>query len=541
MEPKSYWSNHTGPVTRDDFNEYKAWAEGQISNANGLALESASTLWNQARELEKEKILRGEAERKIGAQPIGQPGAVDRWMSEDRGTVRKPRYTDADDTEERQAERGQFLYKNRSWRMKELRVTTLLLRAQVAVENDEAGKALECLYEAQNLAVRFQFPALEARCQFWRGRAEFSSGSYETALAAFQEAVPCEGVYREGLEVREWIRRAAAGTEDPPEEPVRTRAPRRRPRPDSFTGGAEHPPNFDLGGESDDEGYDRTGEHPPNFDLGDEFEDDEDDNTGDHRPNLDCGGEIDDDKETNTGEPRRRSSVDNKYDQTQKPSTSEARTRFPIDDEFDEDEQTRTREARTRLSRDEELNGGVQTRTRPAPSRIPLDDEFDEDEQITTREARTRVSLDDEFDEGVPTSTRPATSRFALDDEFDDGEQSRISEARSRSSTDEEIDEEFDEKLDEGLDGGEQTRTRPAPSRFPIDDEFDEGEEAVENYKPGSTADEDIFDQARRDLDFPSPGGRAGGGTLSAGRTGAVSKGKGRATEDDFLDDDEDE
>jgi len=218
-------------------------------------------------------------------------------MTEDRGALRKPRYTDPDNTEEREAERGRFLSKNRSWRMKELRVTTLLLRAQVAVENEEPSKALGRLYEAQKLAVQFQFPALEARCEFWRGRAEFFVDSYDTALAAFQKALPCVGVYREGLEVKEWIRRAQTGLGHPPEPQMRTRSLRRRPRPDSFVGGGEHPPRFGFGDEFDDDEDDNTGKHSSRFGLGEKSNAGVDLKTGGHRQRFSLDDEFDEDED----------------------------------------------------------------------------------------------------------------------------------------------------------------------------------------------------------------------------------------------------
>lgn len=253
-------------------------------------------MWTQSRELAKEKARREDAEKTQGGQTVVQPVNLNRWISEERGALRKPRYTDPEDTEERDAERGQFVYENRSWRMKELRVTTLLLRAQVAVENEEPSRALDRLYEAQKLAVRFQFPALEARCDFWRGRAEFCTGSYDTALAAFQKALPCEGVYREGLEVRNWIRRAQSGLDDPQEAPTRTRSIRRRTRPDSFIGGAEHPPVLDPDDNSDDDGDDNPGESSPGFGLGLGFKVG-DLNPGGQRPRFSLDDEFDDEEE----------------------------------------------------------------------------------------------------------------------------------------------------------------------------------------------------------------------------------------------------
>lgn len=226
-------------------------------------------------------------------------------MTEDRGALRKPRYTDPDDTEEREAERGRFLSKNRSWRMKELRVTTLLLRAQVAVENEGPSKALDCLYEARKLVVQFQFPALEARCEFWRGRAEYFVDSYDNALAAFWKALPCVGVYREGLEVKEWIRKAQIGLGNPPEPQMRTRSLRRRPRPDSFVGGGEHPPRFGFDDDDDDDDEDEnTGKHSSGFGLGEKSNAGEDLQTGGHRQRFSLNDEFDeDDDEHHTAVP----------------------------------------------------------------------------------------------------------------------------------------------------------------------------------------------------------------------------------------------
>ncbi|KAI9879050.1 MAG: hypothetical protein M1830_009746 [Pleopsidium flavum] len=265
----------TGPVTREDFNEYKKWAEGQIRKANCLTLEAASAQWHQARELEKEKTLRQEAEEKTASRQVVSREELSDWTRADHGDVRRPTFQE-DDEDRRNAERGQFLYRNHSYRIKELRITALLLRARVAVERRQFTSALQFASEAQQLALPFDFPPLIARCLFWRGRAEAGIGSLQTASELFQQASDCEGIYREGKEAREWLRKKEV-TERRPASSMMAQRLRTRSKRESFTGARENPPEFEY--EEDD------------FDDGEENDDTKDDDSDGGRDQNQ--GEID--------------------------------------------------------------------------------------------------------------------------------------------------------------------------------------------------------------------------------------------------------
>lgn len=540
LEHKSYWSIETGPVTREDFNEYKAWSEGKIRVANALALQSASTLWKQTRELAKERNSREETENMLIIQRTTQSGTVDLWRREDRGALRKPSYTDPDNTEEREVERGQFLYKNRFWRMKELRVTTLLVRAQVAVENEEPSRALDCLYEAQELATRFEFPALEARCEFWRGRAEFGVGSYGTAVAAFQKALPCEGVYREGLEVRDWIRRARRGLGDQPEPRTRTeymrqRSLRRRPRPDSFIGGAEHPPSFDLDDGSDDDEND-TRACLPDFGRGD------DSNAGEN-PRL--------------GRRPRSSSEEESVNEND--NMRGHLSMFGLNDNSNTGENFNAGGQQSRVSLDEESDNEGDNMGEHSPG-SDLGDESNAGENPDTGGPRPRFPINDDSDNEDDKDTGEHSPKLGLGDKLDAGKESNPGEPRPRFALDDDSDNEDDDTKEQSPTFGtgdepdtSKVLTKVGPRRrFNLDDEFEEGEDA--NRAAEDRRDKEIIEEAMGSLEFASQatiGGRAGGGlTLSEMRLGslsstedegttvAVDKGKGRAIEDDFLDED---
>lgn len=540
LEHKSYWSSETGPVTREDFNEYKAWTEEKIREANALALQSASTLRKQTREMAKERNSREETEKELIIQRTTQSGTVDLWRGEDRGALRKPRYTDPDNVEEREVERGQFLYKNRFWRMKELRVTTLLVRAQLAVENEEPSRALDCLYEAQELATRFEFPALEARCEFWRGRAEFGVGSYGTAVAAFRKALPCEGVYREGLEVKDWIRRARRGLGDQPEPRMRTeymrqRSPRRRARPDSFIGGAENPPSFDLDDGSDDDEND-TRACLPDFGRGD------DSNAGEN-PRL--------------GRRPRSSSEEESVNEND--NMRGHLSMFGLNDNSNTGENFNAGGQQSRISLDEESDNERDNMGEHSPG-SELGDESNAGENPDTVGPRRRFPMDDESDNEDDKDTNEHSPKFGLGDESNTGENPNPGEPQPRFPLDDDSENEEDNTGQRSPDFG--PGHKPDPSkvlntggqrrRFNLDDEFEEGEDASRGAE--DRRDKEIIEEAMGSLEFASQatiGGRAGGGlTLSEMRLGslsstedegttvAVDKGKGRAIEDDFDDED---
>ena len=296
-------------MRRDDFNEYKEWAEDQIRQANGLTLEATSAMYKQERELAKEKLLREQVENKAASQPVSEPGALNKWFPKNGGKLRKPTYWNPDDEEEREAERSQFLYSNRTWQMKELLVMALLLRAKVAVERRDSYKTLGFTFEAQKIIAQLNFLPLESKCEFWVGRAEFSLGSYEAALAAFQKAMHCHGMYREGLEVKEWIEKTEKALRESPEMAPRAKPLRSRTRPAGFFGAGEHPPRFDIDEDESDEGEKKRppsfaidedesdeGEkkRPPRFDID---EDEFDDGKKEHPPRF----PLDDDEEFEAG------------------------------------------------------------------------------------------------------------------------------------------------------------------------------------------------------------------------------------------------
>lgn len=243
-------------MTREDFNEYKEWAEDQIRKANGITLEAASVQWHQARELEKEKMLRQEAEKKAASRQVVSPEELSGWVRANRGELRVPTFKNEDDEEERNAERGQFLYENHSYRIKELTITVLLLRARVAVERRQSTKAQHFAFEAQKLALYFDFPPLESRCLFWKGRAEARFGFLDNALDAFRKALPCEGIYREGKEVRKWIQRAAEAVQRSPVSPMTAQPLKTRSKRISFFGPGENPPEFEPEEDDSDDGED---------------------------------------------------------------------------------------------------------------------------------------------------------------------------------------------------------------------------------------------------------------------------------------------
>lgn len=240
-------------MTRGDFEEYKEWAEAQILKANTLALETASASWHQERELEKERALRIKAERAIETEQEMSPEELKHWARQNRGNIRIPTFRADEDDERREAEKGQFLYDDHSFHVKELTISVLLLRAQVAVKGKDVHRTSQFVFEAQRLALEFNFPPLEAKCLYWKGRAEARLGYTAAAVDTFTQALPCEGIYREGQDVRSRIDRARKAARGDPTTPKSAKTPRGRSKRQSYTGRGEHPPQFDFEGEDEAE------------------------------------------------------------------------------------------------------------------------------------------------------------------------------------------------------------------------------------------------------------------------------------------------
>ncbi|EEP75505.1 predicted protein [Uncinocarpus reesii 1704] len=128
-----------------------------------------------------------------------------------------------------------FLYDNPLYQGYELNVNIIILRVKALVENKFPGNAIALIDEALEKAQKLKYAPLSARCLYWKGRIYHLQKRRQEAAKMFLDAMPCIGRYREGEDLKRWLRKYEDDIDQlsggqPPEGNVTTfRIVRRRP------------------------------------------------------------------------------------------------------------------------------------------------------------------------------------------------------------------------------------------------------------------------------------------------------------------------
>ncbi len=197
-------------ISPEQFKLYKEKVDQEAHRSNARALRLLAKWEKEKLNRSRERARRKQAEKKlryfrliVPPPPAKEQPDPDK-LDKDRGLPNVPElYEDEDDRP--QSEKGGFPYSNFNDKITEMTVKTLLLRAQIAFDDQEFQEAESIAIEAKNLARELAYKPLEARAWFWKGQAELARGAFLNAEDSFERATPCVGVYTEGDEVDECL------------------------------------------------------------------------------------------------------------------------------------------------------------------------------------------------------------------------------------------------------------------------------------------------------------------------------------------------
>ncbi|KAI9821820.1 MAG: hypothetical protein M1827_002402 [Pycnora praestabilis] len=198
---KSYWDGFTGPVSREDFNEY-CENHGKITQRiKIMAIEAADKVWGLQRDLNNERRHRMEQAKNI--PPTSSKG-LPKSLPGQRGALKPPAYREKG-TSVPDEEMRSFLYGDFEDRIDEMIIKVKLLRSQTALLRTDWKEAYMLASDAHKIAKEFNYPPLEGKCLYWRGVAADRHGSHRNAHEFFRQAQSCIGVYAEGKYVKDAI------------------------------------------------------------------------------------------------------------------------------------------------------------------------------------------------------------------------------------------------------------------------------------------------------------------------------------------------
>ena len=205
QERKSYWPTETGPVSREDFNEYTATVDDQMSRLRLTCLESAETAYDAKRDVEKYRIRTEKAEAKSRYNESMLPKELAKWLEGHRSKPNAPvlrrKSTDVAATLE---EKDRFLYDNFPDQVRELKIGVLIQRAQIMYSLRNWSNMAWMSDRAMQEAKQLQYRPIEGKCAFYKGVAAYGLRSYFEAEKAFEQALDACGYYTEGSDAEGW-------------------------------------------------------------------------------------------------------------------------------------------------------------------------------------------------------------------------------------------------------------------------------------------------------------------------------------------------
>ncbi|KAA6409300.1 MAG: hypothetical protein FRX48_06853 [Lasallia pustulata] len=238
VEIKDYFSDQSGPVRREHFNEFRAETNASISELRRVAVHAASMQWAAQRDLQQQILRAQEAEQRAqeaeqraqeaeqraqAAEAIASIGAgsgrrdpLEPWQPR-RRAMYSPVYRaeltrHGSPISEPGNDHHALLYDNGADQVRELTVKVTLLRSRVAWQSGRRPdwqKMERMARQAGNLAEELDYQPLSARCSYYRGIAEYGQRRFVTAQASFEEAQACRGKYKEGVYLEAWGEKVA--------------------------------------------------------------------------------------------------------------------------------------------------------------------------------------------------------------------------------------------------------------------------------------------------------------------------------------------
>ena len=242
VEVDTTWVDQEGPVKREDFKKWEARQEAESSTLRQLIIKAAQTSHHHhkrahALEVEVEKLKNDIANinaLKLKNQELSEKVKYYEVHGSETGG-RGPPLSDPSDRPPPnemsykpnfnydqyppininipadasvQPSAKEFIHQSPMGQSRELHIEILLLRAKLAWKLGEWGILENSARHAAEIASLLRYHPLTFRCAFYIAIARFHQQDWTLAIKLFMDAQACEGKYKEGLWVQQWLDRA---------------------------------------------------------------------------------------------------------------------------------------------------------------------------------------------------------------------------------------------------------------------------------------------------------------------------------------------